>query len=182
MDFQPWHYFLTIERDFIKTLDFVEFHPDNDNTYSNEFAKLMLLIGSEVDVVAKMVCKCVNPKRDPQNIESYREIICGRYHKLHTMKIEVTRYARNIKPWLSWGTSTPESPEWWKAYNKVKHQRDQHFSKASLKNTSDALCGLLVLLLYYYKGEEHLQPYPDLFNDRFPDILVMGRTRHLPDD
>ena len=72
MSFQAWYYFLSLERDFSKTEDFVHVHPANENTYSNEFAKLLLLIGSEVDVVAKMLCSKIAPKSKPKNIDDYR--------------------------------------------------------------------------------------------------------------
>ena len=72
MSYQPWHYFLSIERDFIGTIDFVELHTTNEKTYSNAYAKLLLLIGSEADVVAKMLCKQVNLASTAGNINEYR--------------------------------------------------------------------------------------------------------------
>lgn len=33
-----WYYFLSIEKDFLRTIDFVELHPDNGTAFSNEYA------------------------------------------------------------------------------------------------------------------------------------------------
>ena len=180
MSLQPWYYFLSIERDFIRTLDFVEFNADNEATYSNEFAKLLLLIGSEVDVVAKMLCKRADASATPNNINEYRSVITARYSNLYTFAIQIPRFNYSTKPWESWGAPTPESPVWWKSYNKVKHQRDEHFAEANFKNVTDALCGLLSLLLYFYRSESHLQPYPELLNGGFPQSIVTSGTLQLP--
>jgi hypothetical protein len=56
---EAWYYFLSIEKDFVPTIDFVHLSSVNAKAYSNEYAKLLLLIGSEVDVIAKRLCKKV---------------------------------------------------------------------------------------------------------------------------
>jgi hypothetical protein len=48
VDLQPWRYFISIEADFVETLNFVDLDPKNGSAFSNEYAKLLLLIGSEV--------------------------------------------------------------------------------------------------------------------------------------
>jgi hypothetical protein len=172
MSHERWYYFLSIEKDFIRTLDFVELHPANSTSFSNEYAKLLLLIGSEVDVVAKMVCANAAPTQNPQNVVDYRTILTAHFNGFHTVEIDVPRYARKIQPWLSWGATPPSSPSWWTAYNKVKHERDVNFADANQENTIFTLCGWIALLLYLFKDEQHLQPYPDLLNYGFPRYLV----------
>jgi hypothetical protein len=56
-DMRIWHYFLMLERDFAATAAFVEPHVSNHKTFSDRYAGLLLLIGSEVDVVAKQLTK-----------------------------------------------------------------------------------------------------------------------------
>jgi hypothetical protein len=180
MSFQPWYYFLSLERDFTKTEDFVHVHPDNEDTYSNEFAKLLLLIGSEVDVVAKMVCAKVAPSAKAENINDYRQIIVSAFPGMHAIEIDPAKYGLKIQPWLSWDPAVAKSPAWWTAYNNVKHGRDKNFSEANQKNTLHALCGLMALLLYYYKDEAHLQPYPVLLDHGFPSHLVTEGGKKLP--
>jgi len=71
MDFHPWRYFISIETDFVETLNFVDLDPRNGSAFSNEFAKLLLLIGSEVDVVAKMIFKGVAGHEAAHRINGY---------------------------------------------------------------------------------------------------------------
>ncbi len=71
-------------------------------------------------------------------------------------------------------TCTFQSPHWWQAYNKVKHHRDSHFHGASLKNALNALAGLFVLLLFFYRieGQEGgLSPDPSIFRIGHPFIV-----------
>ena len=51
-----WKYYLMLENRLIKTLDCVELSQDNYNTYSNEFAALLQIIGAELDNFFKVYC------------------------------------------------------------------------------------------------------------------------------
>jgi hypothetical protein len=137
---EAWYYFLSIEKDFNGTIDFVHLSPANAKAYSNEYAKLILLIGSEVDVIAKRLCKKVSPHKRAKNIDDYRQVIT-------------------------------------KAF---PGERDKKFEEANQENTLNALCGLFALLLYLFKDEEHLQPYPDLLDHGFPSYIVTEGGKKLP--
>lgn len=184
MSFEPWYYFLSVEKDFIRTINFVELHTSNAKAFSTEYAKLLLLIGSEVDVVAKMLCAKVAPSQKAKCIVDYRTILTGKFVGIHTVEIEISRYSQKLQPWLSWDTSVSKSPDWWTAYNAVKHHRDKNYADANQENTVSALSGWLALLLYFYKDERNsysLQPYPDLFNYGFPRHLAdAGHNTPLP--
>jgi hypothetical protein len=69
MSNQAWYYFLSLEKDFVRTIDFIHLDPANFKAFSNEYAKLLLLIGSETDVVAKMLCEKIGPAGRFANIE-----------------------------------------------------------------------------------------------------------------
>jgi hypothetical protein len=45
----------------------------------------------------------------------------------------------------------PTNPDWWRSYNRVKHQRHSHFHEANLQNTINAVGALLIATVYYYK-------------------------------
>jgi len=159
----------------------VHLHAGNNTAFSNEFAKLLLLIGSEVDVVAKMLCNQIDPNKSVKNIKDYRTVICGKFVGMHEVEIEIAMYSQKIQPWLSWAPSATKSPDWWKAYNDVKNERDKNFSQANQINTLNALCGLMVLLLYYYdSNRRHLQPYPQLLDHGFPSYRVTEGGKILP--
>jgi hypothetical protein len=178
MSLERWFYFLSVEKDFAKTLDFVQLDKANFKTFSNEYAKLLLLVGSEVDVVAKMLCDRLGA--NAKNINEYRNVLTAAFKGMHDAEVEVARYSMKLKPWAAWNPAVAKSPTWWNSYNNVKHERDKNFPEANLENTLNALCGLLVLLLYYFKDEKHLQPYPDLLDYGFPSYLVTEGGKKLP--
>jgi hypothetical protein len=179
---QHWRYFVSLEKDFIETLDYAELSPNNAHTFSNEYAKLLLLIGSEVDVVAKMLCAQISPGANRENIVDYREVIIQNFPGMHEIEIEIVDFNRAVKPWLDWDPAArpPRSPSWWKAYNNVKHERDRNFSQADQDNTLSALCGLFALLLYLHRGLPHPQPHPTLVNFGFPKVLTTEGSKALP--
>ena len=48
-----WTHYIMLEKEFMATTGFVKVDTENYSTYSDAYAKLLLQIGSEVDVVAK---------------------------------------------------------------------------------------------------------------------------------
>lgn len=181
MEKHTWHYFLALENDLVRTTEFVEPSERNFNTFSNWYAKLLLLVGSEIDVVAKQLCATLSNTTAPANIKQYCDVITTEFPKLHEFEMGVPRYSLSFKPWSSWGASEKCSPQWWKDYNSVKHERNSNFEKANLGNVLNAFAGLLILELYYYRTKLTLQPIPKLFNAGFPDNVVVGGSLLLPD-
>jgi hypothetical protein len=144
-----WNYFLALERDLDVASRYVEFCEPNFKVYSIEFAHLLFAAASEVDVVAKLLCQRFNAHAPRCNIVDYRTTLTVALPELHTTKISIPRHGLTFIPWDNWKGS--KSPFWWSSYNQVKHERDVHFEKATLKNALNALGALLVLTFHYYK-------------------------------
>jgi len=181
--FPHWQHFLSLEKDFIETIEFVEIDPSNDAAFSIAYTKLLLSICSEIDVVAKLVCKSINPNSTASNIDGYRSEITGRYPNFHTVECLIPRYGLQIEPWANWSGVT--NPQWWTDHNKVKHQRNLHSALANQKNVKEGLCGLFSLLLYYHHSELYsadLEPLPGLLDyDKMPGNLSVNPGAVLPD-
>lgn len=45
-----------------------------------------------------------------------------------------------------------DSPKWWKAYNKVKHEYSLHYKKANLDSVLNGLAGAFLLNVIHYPG------------------------------
>jgi hypothetical protein len=124
---------------------------------------------SEFDTLAKHLCHLINPSQNPQNINQYYPIITSKYSKFTQYEILIPRYKLSFKPWETWSASS--SPDWWsKGYNKIKHERDQHFCKANLHNAILSTCGLLTGILYFYDSRFGSKPQIDLF--QAPKLLT----------
>ncbi|WP_456402696.1 hypothetical protein [Hydrogenimonas sp.] len=171
-----WNYFLALEADIERLARYVEFTSENFNTYSIELAHLLLAISSEVDVVARQLCNYLESSSRCDKIDQYREIIKRHIPNIAEERITIPRYGLTLNPWQNW--SNNESPNWWRDHNKVKHLRNEHFKKANLSNVLNAMSGLFLLILYYYRNTidgKRIEPPPTIFTPE-PSLASVSPT------
>lgn len=159
-----WNYFIALEADIESLSRYVEFTKDNFKTYSIEIAHILLASSSEVDVVAKQFCKRLDAKSKASQIDQYREVITSAIPEFADSLISLPRYGLELSPWSNWNNN--QSPLWWKSHNEVKHQRNEHFPKANIKNVLNSMAGLFILILYFYKDiidGRRIEPPPSIF-------------------
>jgi hypothetical protein len=162
MKYPHWQYFVALCYDLERVARYVEISTDNYSVYSIELARLYLAAGSEIDVVAKLLCQQVDASAKLEGINTYRTTILKKYPNIPSVEVILPRYEISLYPWQDW--SKGNNPDWWKAYNDVKHERDKHYKAANLKNTLSAIAGLLVVVGYLYSKElfdYQLMPQPE---------------------
>ena len=169
MDFKHWKYFLLLEQDFINTMRYVELSPNNFQTYSIEYTKLILTACSEIDILCKQLCSIIgNDKAD--NIKDYETCILTKYPKFFSNTITLTPEI-TLTPWANWQNNA--SPKWWKDYNAIKHERINNFEKSNLFTTINCLSALMLTNLYYSKALYGL--FPDQSTNLFDDNYFPAR-------
>lgn len=167
-----WNYFLSIEQDLDRLSRFVEFDEQNYCCYSVEIARLLIAAAAEAEVVCKQICKNSNPTTVAENIHHFRNEITIVHPIISCFEVCAPRFGLRLKPWDNW-SQINGVPEWWTAYNKIKHHRDSEFSRANLKNVLNAVAGLFIACLYLYKEKAEeglLLPSPAILrpcDDRF---------------
>jgi hypothetical protein len=144
-----WNYFLAIEKDLENVSRYIEFCENNLPTYSITLTHILLSASSEVDVIMKQLCSLVDKTTTTDNIDQYRSVIKKNLMSFIEEEISIERFGLNFKPWENW--SNEINPKWCCSYNKVKHQRNNYFQEANLQNTLNAVGGLLISVIYYYK-------------------------------
>ena len=175
-----WNYFLAIEEDLERLSRFVEFDKRNEECFSVEISRILLASAAEVDIVCKLICKKINPSSSAHNIKQYRDEILAAFPSIPSRKVILVKYGIELKPWANW--NDPNGiPDWWTAYNKIKHKRDTEYHRANLKNTLNAVSGLFIVVLYLYKEkaiEGELFPSPKLLHlqEKDGDISSMGMS------
>ena len=177
-----WSYYLSLAEDVSNLSKYIEFSKPNYSTYSTELAKLFLVVGSENDVVLKALCEAIcsknKLKNKAKNITGYCKFVTDNYPYLSSQKVILHGYDLDFQPWEAWGDEDdeegPTSPDWWKNYNGVKHNRSTNYSKANLSNVLQALAGLFLANIYF---ELDLQAQRD--DCQFP-IELSDVVRHLP--
>lgn len=177
-----WAHYISLEKEFASTLRFVSIDPSNDNTFSEAYSKLLLEIGSEVDVVLKEYCKILQATFIGDKIDQYRSLIQSIKPDFCTQEVLLLKTGTKVTPWIAWTGSITEAgnvvknPYWWKVYNKVKHERTdsgtialetkEYYKFANQKYTILALAGLYQVLIYMHyelataEGKQVVTPLP----------------------
>ncbi len=151
-DYPHWTYCLAFDTDLLTLARYVEFTEANFGTFSIEIARILLASASEVDVVCKRLCTQIDANSTAGNIHQCRDQIRAAFPGIVNFEVRIPRFNLELHPWSEW--SKPDGvPFWWTAYNKVKHERHDHFAGANLKNALNAVAGLFVVVLYLYRNE-----------------------------
>lgn len=164
-----WNYYLELEEQLIQTKRFVDFDVSNYKTFSIEYLKLLQATCSEIDVVAKIIAEKLDPtfsKLDNKNIQKWGFVLQQHFKDIGDITVCFLNDF-NVKPWENWKyerykdknnsvryrlVNKTETPKWWTAYNKVKHERTSHYQggktnycRANLENLISAMAALCIL-------------------------------------
>jgi hypothetical protein len=149
-----WSFFEMIDEELHSFSQYVDFSEANFPTYSVYLARLYVSICSEIDVVAKLLCKRIKPDTKAGNIQDYHLVIAKHYYLLPKLKITILPIPLELMPWEIWqDKDITKNPDWWQSHQNVKHHRDEFFKEANLGNVLKSAAGLLVLLTYWNCNE-----------------------------
>jgi hypothetical protein len=172
-----WNFFLALERDADVLSRYVEFDSRNYDCFSIEIARILASASGEVDVVAKQLCRAADPHSTAADMIDYRRELMRAYPGIPDLRVKVPRFGLELKPWEQWKRHNGV-PLWWTAYNKIKHDRNGQYRRATLKNALNAAAGLFVMVLHLYRDKAQageLLPSPQLFR---PDNAHYDATVH----
>jgi len=159
-----WNFFLAVEEDLHQLSRFIEFTADNFETHSLELARILFAASAEVDVVSQQLCEQLVVGCHASNMNEYRKLLAEHLPVLGEVTTAIPRHGLTFQPWTNLqGTS---APDWWRAYNEVKHQRHEMYKSANLRNALNAVAGLFLITLFLYNKEAtsaQLKPNPILF-------------------
>lgn len=145
-----WKHYIILEEDFIYTHRYVEISKNNFGTFSVEYTKQLQSIGSEFDVICREICKYYG-FYDKGSISDYASIIIPKFINIQNENVIIkSNKSINIKPLGDWIIKPKhKSPEWWRAYNKIKHDRANNLKKANLENVLLALASLYLIEMFF---------------------------------
>lgn len=165
-----WSYYIQIEKMFLETEPYVAIHKNNYKCFSTEYTKLLFLICGETEMLLKIICKTIDETFKFSNrtdiiklfnvIEKNENIA----NDIINFKVEAQLYDFEYVPWLN--IRKKETPLWWTAHNKLKHDRINSIVEANLENVFSALAGLYVLEKIYFQiiSSNHDELCSKLFN------------------
>ncbi|MCH5172025.1 MAG: hypothetical protein J1F31_04305 [Erysipelotrichales bacterium] len=149
-----WSYYIQLEKMFLETESYVSIHKNNYKCYSTKYTELLFLICGEIEMISKIICKNIDNNfkfSDLTSIEEWFKIIETNEEiadGIINFKVKAQLYDFEYVPWLN---VRKETPSWWTAHNKLKHNRINNVVEATLENTFNALAGLFVLEKIYFQ-------------------------------
>lgn len=127
----------------------VEPSKENQHTYGHNIRNLLLIICTEIENSWTGILKANNyPCNSTLSTNDYVKLLP--VMKLDDYKYILypyrTAYPDEICPFGKWSREKPtQSLEWYVAYNKTKHYRENNFHEANLQNVINAAAGLFSL-------------------------------------
>lgn len=130
-----------IERRMIETFDFVTPDGENKKIYSYVYASILRDVGSAFDsVVTKLIIRTG---------DAYEHNIYGNLEFLENLDPELpyrTVLMRlNMKTIIPFRKGRDRLPNWWHAYNDVKHDETTNYSQGNLENSLTSVAALAIL-------------------------------------
>ncbi len=167
----PEHYvraFSIIQDDVFKLFEFIEPSDSNLKTHSFRIHELLMRLCMEIESNFKAILKenIYTPldsknKLRLENSWNFRDyMIINRTHHLDGFKIQFPIWKGTegvFQPFKS--LKTNDTPSWWSAYNKSKHDRYNNFEYANFENLMNAYSGLCILLSSQFRTE-NFKPGP----------------------
>lgn len=138
-----------ILKDFQEILEYVEPCDNNKEAYSHRIYELLVRTCIEVEANLEGILRANGyTKPGNKNLNMSED-----YYKVDTAT-KLSEFSVIMHQWHPENTISPfdgwkekgKSLKWYKAYNRVKHDRFENFSEANLENLCYAICGLLCLL------------------------------------
>lgn len=142
-----WNYYLSLENDLANTSRYIE-PSGQENVYSFEFAKLLILSCTEIESIFKIICYEIEGHQVRGDIAAYKEAILKKFPKIVHATVSASRLGRDIEPFSAW---VDGKLPWWNAYQRVKHDRGNCFSEATYINAATAIAAVYILVFYLAK-------------------------------
>jgi hypothetical protein len=124
-------------------------HPEGPNleSYGHETRNLLILACTEVEASFQAILNANGYPKTRLTTTDY--VLLKDAMKLDAYGFGLPSYPwlSTIKPFESWSSSAPtQSLFWYNAYNNVKHNREDHFSEATLTAAVNAVCACAILV------------------------------------
>lgn len=168
-----WSYYLSVEKMLEDTRKYVAVSEENKDTYSDEFAKIILLSCSEIDSILKLICKLRNIQKEDNQYNM--KVYIGVLNEIENIKeIAYSRYPTTcineelliVRPFKTMDINKKYGGmDWWEAYQSLKHNRLENALKGNLNNAVTAVAAqyiiirLLIDFLNEYDGMDYVKEH-----------------------
>jgi hypothetical protein len=134
----------------------VEPTTENAHVYGHEIRQLLILACTEVESAWKAILRAngyaptsKGKPRDEKHWKTTDYVKLLGPMRLAEWSVEFYSHAeyRSIRPFARWkDANATESLSWYRAYNAVKHNRESHFSDATMAHMIDAMAAVFIMI------------------------------------
>lgn len=153
-----------LENDLKKIFEYIEPCDHNSNTYSHRIYELLLRSATEFELNCKRILGANGYTiNNNLNITDYFKIEKATRLSEYKIYLDIWKPERKvIQPFIQWQDS--HSLSWYKAYNDVKHDRQNNFHQANLNNLLQAIAGVCIILfsqfsIYSFNAYQRQESY-----------------------
>lgn len=124
--------------------------PDSNGlkAYSHKTRELLILTCTELENNWKhyMILAGATPVGGQFNTNDYVKLVRPLYLTEYEVQLKAYLSVPPLRPFKGWSAAAPtQSLPWYDAYNKTKHDRNQHFDKATLENCIAGVAANMVM-------------------------------------
>lgn len=121
-------------------------------------------------------------KLEKSSLLSKYTVTFSNWRQRNTNSNELEYITKEFCPFANFDSSIDKSPDWYKDYNDVKHNREENLEKANLENCMNAVAGILILL-YSQFGSRCIETYDssgifwqdiDAYDIDFDEDVIFG--------
>lgn len=173
--------YLLLEKEFLNYIKFVPLTSEHYDVWSIKLANLLLLIGSSIDSFFKnalpyslsvLLSEYYSNNHgqyhgrisdlnkyhsmltnDKANMGIFRDVF-QEFYKLGNKPVYVLSNKEKLIPFNKW--EIDQTPNWWKVYRDLKHDRIKHRKSSTLGITLNALSALFLLNIYHLESRKSL--------------------------
>ena len=150
--------YVNIEKELRNIFNFIEPDEKNLSAFSFELYSLLLRACTEVELNCKLILEAngAQPQGRHFTMNDYKKLevssklskyrVTYKSWRHRTASEELEYVTKEFVPFKNFDATIQQSPDWYAAYNAVKHNREENLEKASLENCMNAVAGILVLL------------------------------------
>lgn len=137
-------------------------HPAADtlNVYGHEIRNLLILASTEVEAHWRGVLDANGFKKRNLCTKNYVRLVGPMKLDSYAVSFPSYPWLEPAKPFAGWNAEQPL--EWYQAYNKVKHDREDAFQRATLQNAFNAVSACVVMLAAQFTRSKGLGGHSDL--------------------
>ena len=163
--------YVNIEKQLRDIFNHIEPAEANKNTFSFELYTLLLRACTEVELNCKEILEAngATPQGQFFTMNDYMKLekssllskytaVFPNWRQKNSLTKKVEYVKKEFRPFANFDTVIAKSPDWYGAYNQVKHNREDNLEKANLENCMNAVAGILVLL-YSQFGSQCIETY-----------------------